>query len=100
MGLSCQGSLETLRSTYAPRVGVRVMLDCNAYLEVVDYELEIEYDRDSEKLAREELDRIASELVQNGILIRIEAFFARIGRSKNKSERFFTRKAERERWLP
>lgn len=100
MGLSYQGSLETLRGTHVLSAGVKVMLDRNAYLGAVDYELEIEYDRESEKLAKEELDWIASELVQSGMLSSLEGFSTRIGHGKNKSERFFRRKAGIERRLP
>lgn len=99
IGLSCKGSMETLRSTYAPCVGVRAMLDCSAYLGITDYELEIEYDRGKEKPSIDILEQIAAELAQNGFLPGQENFFSRIGRGKNKSERFFCRKAKAERHL-
>ncbi len=92
--LSCQGSMETLRSTYALSSGVKIMLDRNAYLGTVDYELELEYDEDCEDVALEELEHIISEMLEKKNLINSAAFRNRIGHSRSKSARFFSRKEE------
>ena len=94
MGLSCQGSLETLRSTYAPVSGIKIMLDCNAYLGIVDYELEIEYENACGEAVNEEFEQIIAQMLEEKILMNPLAFRIRIGHSKNKSARFFSRKAE------
>lgn len=100
-----QGSLETVRYTcWPPRAGISVMLDKNSYLNVVDYELEIEYEWAAEELAAEEIDGIAAELMAAQLLANEESFRERVGNGMSKSARFFCRKAEMaermERWAP
>ena len=89
MDVSYQGSLETVRITYMPQPGISVMLDRNSYLEIVDYELEIEYDREHEDGATQELTRIIFDLTENGILNDPEEFKLRIGHNKNKAAHRF-----------
>lgn len=94
MGLCCQGRLETFRSTYASAPGVKIMLDRNAYLGTVDYELEIEYENACEDAVNEEFNQIIAQMLEEKILMDPVAFRTCIGHSKNKSARFFSRKAE------
>lgn len=94
MGLCCQGSLETFRSTYAPVSGIKIMLDRNVYLGTVDYELEIEYENACGKAVNAEFEQIIVQMLEEKILVNSDAFRTRIGHSKNKSARFFSRKAE------
>ncbi len=93
MGIGYQGSLETIRTSVAVGCGVKVMLDHNNYLDREDYELEIEYESETEPLAMQEIHMIANGLFLHKIVRNINAFTSRIGRGKNKSERFFGRKA-------
>ncbi len=94
MGLCCQGSLETFRSTYTPVSGLKIMLDRSAYLGTVDYELEIEYEKACGDAVNEEFKQIIAQMLEGKILMNADAFRTRIGHSKNKSARFFSRKAE------
>lgn len=94
MKLRHQGSLETIRTIYFPHKGISVMLDKNSYLGTTDYELELEYVRDAEVLARKELDGIISDLVRSRIAANEKMLRLRIGQGGNKSARFFRRKAE------
>ncbi|MFR1517682.1 MAG: CYTH domain-containing protein [Clostridia bacterium] len=96
MGIYCQGSLETLRSTYLPCIGVSLMLDRNNYLGVEDFEMEIEYDRDHEAEADAErlLTGIVFDLTEHGILQKPAAFWLCASYGKNKAARFFSRKEE------
>lgn len=100
MGLRYQGSLETLRTIYESQPGIRIMLDRNSYLGTVDYELEIEYDKEFEYLADAELEQIISEMINGEILNSPKAFRNRVNQGKSKSGRFFERKTEAERWIP
>lgn len=94
MKLRYQGSLETVRTIYFLHKGISVMLDKNSYLGTTDYELEIEYVRDAEVLARKELDGVIADLVRSRIAANEKTLRLRIGQGGNKSARFFRRKAE------
>lgn len=90
MNVSLQGSLKTTRHTWQFCTGVTITLDKNEYLNIVDYELEIEYELCYEDIAIREYYRIIDYLI-----------FTSIGRNKSdyknritltKSKRFFEQK--------
>lgn len=92
MGLKYQGSLETNRIICERYPGVKIMLDRNKYLGTEDYELEIEYDPDSEVRADAELRAISKQLFFLGGFLGQRSFDTRIGKAPSKSSRFFQRK--------
>ncbi len=92
IGLSLQGNLITERSVLFKNNYCKVVLDKNTYLGIIDFELEIEYLETFEKIAFSKLNKIGNVLVSKGIICSNEKFVKRIGKSKNKSERFFSRK--------
>ena len=100
MAISYQGCLETKRLTASPQAGIVVMLDQNSYLGMVDYELEIEYDKELAYRAEAELAKIMTRLIEKRILCAPKDFERYMSRCQNKAERFFKRLAEIERWLP
>jgi uncharacterized protein YjbK len=94
--ITYQGFLKTTRMALASRPGISTMLDRNDYLGTVDYELEIEYVPDKEKLAMKELNQLVTDLEKNGIVSDSKEFKIRTGRGKSKSARFFDRKRKLE----
>lgn len=52
MGVSFQGCLKTTRTTLCFDTGVTATVDKNEYLDVIDYELEIEYSKEYEQQAK------------------------------------------------
>ena len=84
-----KGTLKTERSVFRICDGILLMLDLNTYLDVVDYELEIEYSESFCKQTEGILMLIANLLGQsviNNVISKSERFFRRfvtIGGSMN-----------------
>lgn len=89
MGLKLQGSLVTNRNEIYNDGICQAVLDCNFYLDRVDYELEIEYLQGNEKNAEQLLEEIAKVLLYGKLITSVEEFYRRTEYSKSKSERFF-----------
>ena len=92
IGLSCQGTLTTERIVRTVTEGVKMMLDENQYLGVVDYELEVEYTARKEKEAVEALEQMFNYLFINGLTPDLAACRERVCAGLSKSERFFEKK--------
>ncbi len=86
-----RGSLKTTRNTMPYGQGVCIMLDRNAYLGAVDYELEIEYGQDRKENVWDAAGMLADHLVRQGVCASPEEFLHRAGQGENKSRRFFRR---------
>lgn len=93
-GVKYQGSMKTIRTTYVLSPKVKIVLDSNCYLDNTDYELEIEYEKEAEPLAIQELNKIAYDLFYNVVISNTNSFIARVGQQENKSKRFFKRKTD------
>lgn len=94
MNIALQGELKTERICIAAQDGIKIAIDKNKYLDVVDHELEIEYSDGHENEALKLLDRISFLL---GYIIGSSEqnnFSERINAGKTKSGRFFARKSE------
>ena len=92
MGLSYQGKLHTFRTVILEADYCKIMLDRNAYLGIVDYELEAEFPADRERDALRTVWEILSTLkVNDGVDVE-EPTLRMTSESKSKSERFFERK--------
>ena len=89
LGVKYHGNLTTKRSTVVPCYGVTVCLDKNTYLNKIDYELEVEYKEDAEKVAEMVIKEIAKRLVLVAATKCEEEFMDRINAGPNKSQRFF-----------
>lgn len=68
-----------------------MVLDCNMYLGFTDFELEVEYCKEGERLAQTLIEYIAQRLVAAGKINDIDGFLARVGQGGSKSQRFFGR---------
>lgn len=95
MGLSFQGELITDRTILYIDSLCDVAIDRNTYLGCTDYELEIEHKEIGKGRAQILIERIAAKLVTANILKDPHTFLDRVGRGKNKSQRFFERKRMR-----
>lgn len=89
MGLIYQGCLETTRKTCEVTPYLKIMLDKNRYLGVLDYELEMEYEPTFEREVMQEFDRMCEILYIHGIIESISDFKAGLGTGAHKSKRFF-----------
>lgn len=96
LGLNFQGCLVTERTEVFCNEYCQMVLDKNIYLGVTDYELEIEYLKENENMARYLLLIIADDLVKAKINSAKNDLLSRVKNSKNKSERFFERKIREE----
>lgn len=90
LGLSCYGKLHTMRKIIIFS-NIYFMLDKNEYLDVVDYELEIEYQVGFEKKAMQCIKQLSEVLKENVVVSCSEEFMRRLGTSESKTERFFKR---------
>lgn len=90
-GLHHQGELVTERVVIHKDSACEMVLDRNVYLGHTDFELEIEYRKDSELKAKRLIENIAKQLVEAEHLKEIDEFIARIGQGGSKSQRFFER---------
>lgn len=87
MGAQLKGELKTDRISNEVFGSVKLMLDANRYLEINDYELEVEYIPESEQMAISLINEFSHFLgleSQNSLL-------KRVGSGLNKSNRFFNR---------
>ena len=89
MGLYLCGSLTTQRTVILKDTACEMVLDRNDYLGYTDYELEIEYLTGYDERAVQHLQKIALVLMSVGKIKNTQEFFSRIGKSGNKSQRFF-----------
>lgn len=87
LGIKLQGSLVTERTVISSNMGVIAVVDKNMYLDMTDYELEVEYYTNREGLADKMLSELAALCGKDD-----KEFLARTKLSINKSERFFERK--------
>lgn len=97
LGLRFQGKLMTKRFVLYKDKNCKMVLDCNEYLGITDYELEVEYQSGCENNAIQLLDEISDIFIAYGLLDSRSSFIDRVGRSKSKSERFFERKLQERR---
>jgi len=88
MGLKYQGSLITKRSILMKEASYEVVLDCNEYLGVTDYELEIEYLPDYE----EQACRVFKDILMILHNVTNDSIKENKLNPKSKSQRFFERK--------
>ena len=95
LGLHYQGELVTDRIVLHRDSDCEMVIDRNTYLDYTDFELEVEYCKESEHRAQLLLEGIAEALVAEEVLTDMNAFLARTGQSKSKSQRFFQRKMQR-----
>ncbi len=92
MGLHMQGALITERIFLYKNDCCEMVLDRNIYLGKSDFELEVEYLENNEEMASQLLNVVARGLVDAGLISSEKEFLMRIGKSKNKSQRFFKQK--------
>ena len=90
-GLHHQGELVTDRVVMHKDSMCEMVLDRNVYLGHTDFELEVEYSKESEDRAQTLIENIGECLVATEQLTGIDEFIARIGQGKSKSQRFFER---------
>lgn len=90
-GLYHKGELITNRVIIYKDSTCEIVLDRNVYLGYIDFELEVEYSKDSESRAQKLIENIGECLVAAEQLTGINEFVARIGHGISKSQRFFER---------
>ena len=88
-GLRHQGELVTERVVIHKDSTCEMVLDRNVYLGHTDFELEVEYSKDSERRAQTLIENIGECLVATEQLKGIDEFLTRVGQGKSKSQRFF-----------
>lgn len=88
------GSMKTERRKATPIEGVTLVLDCNLYLDKVDYELEIEYTVENDKMAVCLLESVSDDIFYNGLTRHRKEILLYANTSPNKSQRFFRRFSE------
>lgn len=91
LGLHHQGELVTDRIVMHKDSTCEMVLDRNVYLGQTDFELEVEYTKESERRAQTLIENIGECLVATEQLTEIDEFIARIGQGGSKSHRFFER---------
>ena len=92
MNVTYQGNLTTIRKVLHLTSELRIMFDINFYLDFIDYELEVEYDGDNERLAEIEIRELSEILLKENLITSQSDFCKRFESSKSKSKRFFERK--------
>lgn len=90
-GVHYQGELVTERLILYKDSACEMVLDRNVYLGYTDFELEVEYDKESECCALRRIENISHFLVATEHLSGIDELLARIGQGGSKSQRFFER---------
>ncbi len=93
-GLHYLGKLTTDRVVIYKEATCEMVLDRNVYLGHTDFELEVEYCKDSERRAQVLIENIAEYLIATEQLTTIADFLVRIGQGGSKSHRFFKRLKE------
>lgn len=91
LGLHHQGELVTDRVVMHKDSACEMVLDRNVYLGHTDFELEVEYSKESEHRTQTLIENIGECLVAAEQLTEIDEFVARVGQGKSKSQRFFER---------
>ena len=91
LGLHHQGELVTDRVVVHKDSACKMVLDRNVYLGHTDFELEVEYSKESEYRAQTLIENIGECLVVTEQLTSSDEFIARIGQGGSKSQRFFER---------
>lgn len=86
-----QGELVTDRIVLQKESSCQAVLDRNVYLGHTDFELEVEYCKESEERAQTLIEGIAECLVATERLAGIDEFLSRVGKGGSKSQRFFER---------
>ena len=94
LGLQLQGELTTERIIVYKDSCFEIVMDRNTYLGQLDYELEVEYRKESEDKIQSILKNIAEVLFSTGVLADVDEFLKRVDQSKSKSQRFFEKKVE------
>lgn len=89
LNLKLQGSMITERMLLTKDKDVEAVLDRNTYLNICDYELEVEYTEGNEEKAVAVIKGIAEMLFRNGVLESTASMISRVGKGLSKSERFF-----------
>ena len=95
LGLRYQGELVTERIVLHRDSDCEMVIDRNTYFDYTDFEIEVEYCKDSEHRAQLLLEGIAEALVAEKVLTDMNVFLARTRQGKSKSQRFFQRKKQR-----
>lgn len=93
LGLKQFGSLKTERRVLRNDSDMEIVLDHNRYLDIEDYELEIEFVPERSGRADEEINKICDLLEQQMPMFDRNAFLLRTEQAKSKSARFFERYA-------
>lgn len=91
LGLSFKGLLTTERFFLYKGEGFELVLDRNYYLDMTDYELEIEFTQGKEHEVDGLVAHIEQYLIAKGFQLRQGEFPRRMMDAKSKSERFFER---------
>lgn len=94
LGVSLCGSLHTVRSVVYKDDFCTVMLDKNSYLDLIDYEMEVEYVPGHEDDCEQVVNEIAEHLSKFFSVDTPAHFLARRKEAKSKSARFFERLIE------
>ena len=94
IGLCCRGMLITERTIIHKDIFCEMVIDRNTYLGYTDFELEIEYSKESEHRATELLEDIGRILVKARLVRDTNEFMKRVGQGQPKSQRFFAKKME------
>lgn len=91
MGVVYQGKLETTRKELILPCGIKLALDRNKYFDIEDYELELEYQPEQEKLCEEILVEIVKSFFDEEYMKErvYDDLYYRQVRCIPKSERFF-----------
>lgn len=89
LGLHHQGKLVTERIVMHKDSACEMVLDRNVYLGHTDFELEVEYCKESEARAETLIKNVAECLIKNKHFTGIDEFTARVGQGNSKSQRFF-----------
>ena len=89
LGLHHQGELVTDRVVMHKDSACEMVLDRNVYLGHTDFELEVEYSKESEHRAQTLIENIGECLVATEQLTGIDEFIARVDQAGSKSRRFF-----------
>lgn len=92
IGLRYQGVLVTERIVIYKDAFCEMVIDRNVYLRHKDFELEVEYTKESEHRAEGLLESIGETLVEEELLADLNEFMKRVGQAQSKSQRFFERK--------
>ncbi len=94
MDVRYQGNLTTIRKELALTPELKIVFDINLYLDVIDYELEIEFGGYDDWIVQNEIYGLADLLLEEKLITCASDFYKRFNNSKSKSKRFFERKRD------